>query len=108
MNNSQVNNIENIQRAEQASAIRGAFGPYIQGYIDQIVSFLVAHYRGGQLSHDMMVGKIAEISSLMAFMDHLDSDMRAGDAARDREYGHGSTAPQQATSPGTRSRSKST
>jgi hypothetical protein len=107
MNDAQVNNIEAIQRADHAAVFKGLAEPFIHSYINNSISSLVAHYRGGQLTHDLMLGKVAEISALMALMDNLHSEMRAGDAARDREFGHGTPAQQQ-TTPGTRSRSKST
>jgi hypothetical protein len=106
MNDAQLN-IDTIQRAEQASATKGLVEPFVHGYINSAISNLVAHYRGGQLSHDLMVGKVAEVSALMALLDNLHSEMRAGDSARDREYGNGPQA-QQPTTPGTRSRSKPT
>lgn len=104
--NDQAVNMKQIEMSDRASAVLGASTEYIHGSINSSISLLVASYRGGQLTHDMMLGKVAEISALMSLLDSLHSDMRGGDAARTREYGDGSQA-QRPTTPSTGSRSKS-
>ena len=105
--NDQHTNLQQIELSDRAATVLGASTEYIHGNINNSISFLVAHYRGGQLTHDVMLGKIAEMSALMSLLDSIHADMRGGDAARTREYGDATTPPQQ-TTPGTRSRPKST
>lgn len=100
--NDQQANLQQIEMSDRASAVLGASSEYIHGSVNSAISFLVAHYRGGQLTHDIMLGKIAEMSALMSLLDSIHSDMRGGDAARSREYGDGTT--QKPTTPGTGSR----
>lgn len=99
-------NLKTIDLSDRAAAVRGAVSAYIHDNINNLISNLVAHYRGGQLTHDMLVGKVGEMSALMSLLEQVHSDLRAGEAAREREYGDGSQA-QQPTTPGTRSRPKS-
>jgi hypothetical protein len=107
MNDQQAVNLEVMQRADEANALRGLLDARVGDSVRSIIGHLVAHYRSGAVVHDTLVGKVAEISALMALMASFDADVRAGDAARDREFGDGK-AQQQSTTPGTRSRSKST
>jgi hypothetical protein len=102
----QTDNLEMIHRGDQASMLQVAASNYVHASINAAISALVAHYRGGQLSHDQMLGKIAEISALMYLLDSLQGDIRVGEAARDREYGDGTKAQRPAT-PGTGTRPKS-
>jgi len=94
-----------MQRADEAAALRGILSPVLDSAILGTLNSLVAHYRGASLNHDVMVGKIGEISALMGLVDHLDGQLRAGEAAREREFSDGAT---QVNGPGSRSRPKST
>ena len=104
MSDRRAANMETIQRSDEASALKGILDTYLNETIRGLLGSLVGHYRSSQIEHDILVGKIAEISALMALGASFDAEMRAGDAARDREYGNGTTAQQ---TPGPRSRPKS-
>ena len=96
-------NLEAMQRADEASALRGVLGGFVNDLVLGTVNTLVAHYRGATLHHDVMVGKVAEISALLGILDHLDGAMRAGETAREKEFGNGKTQ----TATPSRSRPKS-
>jgi|SRR5262245_48575840 len=98
-------NLEAMQRADEAAAVRGVISGFVNEQVWACLNHLVANYRGGTLSHDTMLGKVAEISALTSLVDALDGSMRAGETAREKEFGNGTKTP---PSPGTRSRSKST
>ena len=78
-------NLELIERSREASVIEGAVGPYVQERISRIVQSLVSHYRGGQATHDIMVGGIAGISELMGMMSDLENKQQQGVVASNRE-----------------------
>lgn len=78
-------NLELMDRAREASVIEAAVGPYVQERISRIVQQLVAHYRGGQATHDLMLGGIAGISELMGMMSDLENKQQQGVVASNRE-----------------------
>jgi hypothetical protein len=92
-----------MQRADAASVVRGHMEPIVNDLVFGAIHLLVANYRGATLTHDVMVGKIGEISALMGLLSHLDGAMRAGEVVREKELGNGTKA-QQPASPGSRSR----
>jgi hypothetical protein len=97
----QRENLSAMQRADEAAALRGMVGGLVNDMVLGTLNVLVAHYRGATLHHDVMVGKIGEISGLLSLLDTLDGSMRAGEAAREKEFGNGQA---QTTAPATRSR----
>jgi hypothetical protein len=84
--NDQHANIEAIRRADAATIVRS----YVEGMVSELIKThvhtLVAHYRGGDLKHDMLVGKVGEMSALIGLIDLLEGSQRAGESAREREF----------------------
>jgi hypothetical protein len=104
MATSQRENLHAMQRADEAAALRGMVGGLVNDLVLGTLNVLVAHYRGATLHHDVMVGKIGEISALLGLLDTLDGSMRAGEAAREKEFGNGQAQTDTPT-PGGRPRS---
>src|SRR5262245_2702804 len=93
-------NLEAMQRADEAGAVRGLLEPIIQELVTGTLNGLVAHYRGNSLQHDVMVGKIGEISAYLGLVSALDGAQRAGETAREKEFGNGKAT--QPTAPSSR------
>jgi len=79
-----------MQDAEEASALLGVISPLISDQVNSNLNLLVAHYRGADLKHDVMVGKVAEISALLAVLSEMEGRVRAGARASEREFGNAS------------------
>jgi hypothetical protein len=70
-----------------AAVIASIVTPYIQDRITSTVSFLTQAYRGQQLTHDIMLGSIAQISALQDIISNLESTQRQSELAAKRELG---------------------
>jgi hypothetical protein len=81
-------NINKMERGREAAAIDALVKPYVQIRIDNITDQLVGFYRGGIMSHDIMVGKIGEITALLDMLSSLETMQRQGDAAAQQEMGN--------------------
>lgn len=86
MVNKRLFNFEAIERGQQASVIASVVAPYVQDRITAYVQQLAGLYRGGQYTHDQLLGKVAEITALLNMMSHLESDQRSGDIASQKEF----------------------
>jgi hypothetical protein len=83
---------ENLDRMEDgatAAHIIAELDPILRASYGTAISELVAMYRGHSLSHDVMVGKIGEISALMYLQDALESRRQRGIDARGKELTNG-------------------
>jgi hypothetical protein len=98
-------NLHAMQRADEAGAVRGLVEPLINEVIMGTLNGMVSHYRGGEINRDILLGKTAEISALLSVMSSLEGAQRAGETAREREFGDGT--PTTPTEPSARSRRKS-
>jgi hypothetical protein len=78
-------NAERIEDGREATLVRGVVEPWINGYIDDKVTLMVAIYRSGSYTHDDLVGKVAEISALRSLIDSLQSTERRGSIAMEKE-----------------------
>lgn len=74
-----------MQRATDAGTLMALAGPVIQQQIDAAVNLMVANYRGEKTSHDLMLGKVAEISALQGVLSSLESLIRQGERAMEQE-----------------------
>ncbi len=81
-----------MQRATDAGTLMALAGPVIQEQIDATISLLVGNYRGEKIDHDLMVGKIAEISALQGLLSSLESLIRKGEYAMEQEINDGQKA----------------
>lgn len=85
-------NLEAIEEGRNATVIAGTIRPYIDDRMREHVLALMAMYRNGAvgaISHDMMIGKVAEITALSDLLSDLESVARRGETAARREYGDG-------------------
>jgi hypothetical protein len=83
-------NIEAIEEGRQATVIAGAIREYVDSRIRDHVIELMGMYRSGALhpiSHDMVLGKVAEITALSDLISDLESKAMRGDVAARREFG---------------------
>lgn len=91
MSEAQQRRIEAIDAGREASIMSGVVGPWIADKITDEVKRMVAEYRGGEMTHDRMVGTIAGIAMLMTLTSDLESTQRRANVAADKEFGN---APQ--------------
>lgn len=83
-------NIEAIDEGRQATVIAGAIRPYVDNRMRQNVIELMALYRNGAvrpIDHDMVLGKVAEITALSDLLSDLENTGLRGDIAARREFG---------------------
>lgn len=78
-------NLDKMEVGATAAHIWAQLEPILQSEYVAIVNELVAMYRGQSINHDVVVGKIGELSALMYLQDHLESRHRRGMDARGKE-----------------------
>jgi len=86
---SREGDLDAMEDGRNAAVIASIVQPYIKDRIDNCVIALVQDYRGRTLTHDLMLGKIAEMAALMDMISNLDSTQRQGEVAANRELGRG-------------------
>ena len=74
-----------IERGNQAMSIRGVIAPFVNQKIQDAVAALVAMYRGGDIKHDLLIGKVGEISVLMHILGQLEVEQARGQQAMQKE-----------------------
>jgi len=89
MSNGQRFNLEKIERGRDASLMGGIVKPYIDEKVTIQIRRLVQLYRGGQYTHDMLVGGIAHIAGLLMLLEDLEAIYRQGVVASEKEFGDG-------------------
>lgn len=85
-------NIEAIDEGRQATVIAGAIREYVDERMREHVIALMSMYRNGAvgvISHDMLIGKVAEITALSDLLSDLENTARRGETAARREFGDG-------------------
>lgn len=87
---SQQRNLDAMSDGYMAAQAESAFGTIIADKIHDTMVRLIALYRGGEYTHDQLVGHIAEISALDSLRAHLESKQRVAIAARRKELGNAS------------------
>ncbi len=83
-------NIELMEEGRQATVVAGAVRGYVDDRMRERVIELIAMYRNGAvgaISHDMLIGKVAEITALSDLLSDLETVARRGDVAARREFG---------------------
>jgi|SRR5262245_19129094 len=88
MSTRQEENLRLMQDAEEANAFMGVARPFIDRALNDITAGLVAHYRtahSAPLSHDFIVGKIAEIAAYHNLVSAMETAHRKGIAAAEEE-----------------------
>lgn len=82
-----MNNEEKIERGKEAVFVESVIAPLIEQRVRIILNHLVSMYRGGDIDHDKMVGKIGEITAMYNLISDLESVQRQGDIAAEKEFG---------------------
>ena len=77
--------IDKIAKGREASLMAGLLKPLIDRKISENVLGLVAQYRSENLHHDLMIGRVAAISTLMGLMSELEAVHKQGLNALERE-----------------------
>lgn len=84
----QDQNIAKMEAGREAAAVDGLVKPYVMARVDVIVEQMVAIYRGGVMPHDVLVGKLGEITGLLDLIYHLEHVQKIGDNAAQKEIGN--------------------
>lgn len=83
--------LEKIERGRAAAIAEALVGDIIDEHVNMCVSHLIQMYRGGDINHDQMVGKVAEMAAMQHLSTELESRQRQGNMAAQREYGNAET-----------------
>ena len=78
--------IERIREGREASLASGLIRPLVDKKIDETLKLLVSRYRDGDVTHDELLGKTAEISALMGLLSDLETVHRRGVRAQEDQY----------------------
>lgn len=89
MRSNQQNRLDQIERGRTSSLIESVVGPWINSRIGVEVRLMVAEYRGNNMSHDQMVGRIAGIAMMLTMVNELENTQRQAEGASDKEFGNG-------------------
>lgn len=76
-----------IDRGRQATLVEAVVTPYISERVAKVTQKLVAAYRSGDLTEQLMTGSIGEITALQDLLRELEHDQRLGIGAAEKEYG---------------------
>ncbi len=84
---SQQRNIELIEAGREATLVRAAIKSVVDEQVTVAVSHLMSMYRQGSIDHDMLVGKVAEITAMDNLLAELESRERRAETAAQKELG---------------------
>lgn len=85
----QKENLEKMERGQEAALMEATIGPYINNRISGIVQRMVASYRSERTEHDRLVGYAAQIAGLFDLISDLENAQRQGHVAAQKEMGNG-------------------
>lgn len=85
----QERNLSDMDEGQRAGHIHAQFHDFLAERVGTIVGMMVSEYRAGDMSHDKMVGNIAEIACIHSIINELEVRERRGIMAREREFGNG-------------------
>ena len=78
-----------MDAGRDAALVSSVIVPLINSRITTYIQQLAGLYRGGQLGHDMLLGKVAEITAMLNLIADLEGAQRQGDIAAEKELGDG-------------------
>jgi hypothetical protein len=81
-----------MEAGNVASTIESIVAPYVGEVMTRKVKLLTGAYRSDTLTHDKMVGMIAEISAMECLISDLQNAQQQGVVASQQEYGDGKEA----------------
>jgi lipoate synthase len=85
-----LSNLDDIEQGRLGAAMFVATKKRIKEQEEQVIKKLISHYRGNQLTTEMVHGCIGEIHALRTFLDRLENQSRKGQKAERKEIGYGS------------------
>jgi len=88
-----LNRLDTMDRGREAGFALAVVVPLINTRITNYVQQLAGMYRGGEYTHDQLLGKVAEITAMLNLISDLESAQRIGDTAAQKELGDGPEAP---------------
>jgi len=83
----QLRRMDSMEAAREASVAASIVIPLINTRITNYVQQMAGLYRGGQFTHDQLLGKVAEITAMLNLIADLESTQRIGDIAAQKEFG---------------------
>lgn len=84
-----LNRLDAMDAAREASVSLSVVAPLINIRITNYIQQLAGMYRGGQYTHDQLLGKVAEITAMLNLISDLESTQRVGDIAAQKEIDGG-------------------
>ncbi len=78
-----------MEEGAMATAVLGAFRGLILERQQEVVSQLVATYRGREAAGMVYIGMAAELSALDGLLSNLESTVRRGEVAAEKEMRYG-------------------
>lgn len=84
----QKDRLDQIEKGRAASMIESLVGPWINERIGIEVQLMVAEYRGGQMTHDQMVGRVAGMAMMFTMASELQNLQRRAEGAAEKEFGN--------------------
>jgi len=79
-------NIEKIEKGRAASLAESVVSELVEDFINGCIAQLIQMYRGGEVNHDQLVGKVAEIAAMHGLMSELETRQRIGNLAAQKEF----------------------
>jgi hypothetical protein len=78
--------LDMIAKGRDAVIVAGLMRPFIDLKVEQLIQLAIRDYRNKNLTHDGMIGTIAEISALKGLLTDLERTHKAGVAVMEKEY----------------------
>jgi hypothetical protein len=83
-------NMEKITQGRAATVAEAVVGELVEDHVNMCLGHLVQMYRSGDINHDAMIGKVAEIAAMQGLISELETRQRLGNMAATKEMGkHG-------------------
>lgn len=86
---SQEHDIEKIEEGREAILARAAVRQLIDDQMRVAITLMIAEYRGGDIRHDFVIGKVAELAALEGLLAEFDAREQRGIVAANREFNRG-------------------
>lgn len=78
-------NMEKVERGRSASLAEQVVGELVEDHVNMCLAHLVQMYRSGDINHDAMIGKVAEIAAMQGLISELETRQRVGNIALNKE-----------------------
>jgi hypothetical protein len=80
-------NMEKIAQGKAAALAETVVGDLVEDHVNMCLGHLVQMYRSGDINHDVMIGKVAEIAAMQGLISELETRQRLGHMAYTKEVG---------------------